>query len=253
MPLAREIFQEGLIIPPMRLMKRGQIDAELLALILANVRTPSEREGDLSAQIAANRVGEARLLRLIERIGLEKAERYGAATQDYAERVLRGTVAAIPDGCYEFSDALDDDGFGNGPLLIRCAIRIEGDEVTVDFSGSDPETVGGVNANSAITISATLYCFRCLIEEDVLYNDGIEYVQHSNTPIEALEQALPVRVRRYALRSDSGGNGEYAGGDGLVREYEMLSPTQATLLTNGVPAAPTAPRVDRQAQQDGTF
>lgn len=332
MPLAREIFQEGLIIPPLRLMKNGKLDADILALILANVRTPSEREGDLAAQIAANRVGEARLLRLVERNGLEKTERYAAATQDYAERVLRSTLAGIPDGRYEFADALDDDGFGNGPLRICCAVMVEGDGVTVDFTGSDPQTTGGVNANLAITMSATLYCFRCLIEEDVLYNDGIgravrviapegsvvnarhpsavaggnvecsqritdvvlgalakalphripaasqgtmnnvtlggsdtrsgpahgqafAYYETAgggmggrpglrglqgvhthmsntrNTPVEALEQALPVRIREYALRSGSGGAGQFAGGDGLVREYEMLVPTRATLLT----------------------
>ncbi len=332
MPLAREIFQEGLIIPPLRLMKHGEMDTEILALILANVRTPGEREGDLTAQIAANRVGKARLLRLVERYGLEKTERYAAATQDYAERVLRATLAAIPDGRYEFCDALDDDGFGNGPLRICCAITIEGDQVTVDFSGSDAQTTGGVNANLAITMSATLYCFRCLIEEDLLYNDGIgravrviapegtvvnarhpsavaggnvecsqritdvvlgalakalpgripaasqgtmnnvtlggvdtrpgptqgqvfAYYETAgggmggrpglpglhgvhthmsntrNTPVEALEQALPMRIHTYALRTDSGGDGRFSGGEGLVREYEMLVPTQATLLT----------------------
>lgn len=332
MPLAREIFQEGLILPPVRLIKRGEVDADLLAMILANVRTPQEREGDLAAQIAANRVGEARVLRLVERYGINAVEQYAAATQDYAERVLRATLAAVPDGRYEFADALEDDGFGNGPIRIACAVTIAGDGATVDFSGSDPQTTGGVNANLAITMSATLYCFRCLIEEDVLYNDGIgravrviapegsvvnarhpsavaggnvecsqritdvvlgalakalpgripaasqgtmnnvtlggtdtrpgpaqgaafAYYETAgggmggrpgmrglsgvhthmsntrNTPVEALEQALPVRVVTYGLRSGSGGAGEFAGGEGLVREYEMLVPTQVTLLT----------------------
>src|SRR6201996_2768827 len=116
MPLAREIFQEGLILPPLKLIKRGTLDADLLALILANVRTPHEREGDLTAQIASNRVGELRLLALVKNYGLEKIYRYAAATQDYAERMLRSTIAAIPDGHYEFADALDNDGFSDAPV-----------------------------------------------------------------------------------------------------------------------------------------
>ena len=328
MPLAREIFQEGLILPPVKLIKRGAIDRDLLTLILANVRTPEEREGDLTAQIAANRIGEQRLLRLAERYGLGKTNHYAAATQDYAERVLRRAIAAIPEGQYQFADALDNDGFSDSPVRIQCTITIAADSATVDFTGTDRQTSGGINANFAITLSATLYCFRCLIEEDVLYNDGIgrpiriiapagsvvnaehpsavaggnvecsqritdvvlgalakalpgrlpaasqgtmnnvtlggtnlygrpfAYYETAgggmggrnglpglhgvhthmsntrNTPIEALEQALPIRISRYALRRDSGGEGKYPGGEGLIREYEMLVPTEATILTD---------------------
>ena len=177
MPLAREVFAEGLILPPVRLVKRGQIDQEILALILANVRTPHEREGDLTAQIAANRVGETRLLALAARYGLTTLVTYAAATQDYAERVMRATIAAIPNGIFEFADALDNDGFTDQPISIRCRITIAEDEATVDFTGSATQTTGGVNANLAITMSATLYAFRCLVSgltnDDVLYNDGI--------------------------------------------------------------------------------
>lgn len=327
MPLAREIFQEGLIIPPVKLVKRGVMDGEILSLILANVRTPEEREGDLAAQIAANRIGEERLLRMVDRYGLDVVERYAAATQDYAERVLRATIVAIPDGRYEFADALDNDGFSEKPVHIRCSITIAGDGAIVDFTGSDQQTTGGVNANLAVTLSATLYCFRCLVTDDVLYNDGISrpvqviapegsvvnarhpsavaggnvecsqritdvvlgalakalpelipaasqgtmnnitlggtdrhghtfaYYEtmgggmggrnglaglsgvHThmsntrNTPIEALEQTLPIRITTYALRRDSSGAGEFPGGEGLIREYEVLVPTAATVLT----------------------
>jgi N-methylhydantoinase B/oxoprolinase/acetone carboxylase alpha subunit len=333
MPLAREIFQEGLILPPVRLIKGGEIDPDLMAVILANVRTPQEREGDIAAQIAANRVGEARLLRMVQRYGLDAVESYASATQDYAERVLRSTLADIPDGRYEFSDALDNDGFSDTRVTICCAITIAGDSATVDFTGTDAQTSGGVNANLAIVLSATLYCFRCLIEQDVLYNDGIGRAVHviapegsvvnarhpsavaggnvecsqritdvvlgalakalpqripaasqgtmnnitlggtdtrtgpmhgrafayyetagggmgasfgsdglsgvhthmsntRNTPVEALEQALPIRIRKYGLRAGSGGVGVHRGGDGLVREYELLSPATVTLLTD---------------------
>jgi len=328
MPLAREVFQEGLIIPPIKLVRGGEIDPDVLALITANVRTPDEREGDLTAQIAANRVGESRLREIVAKYGRRRIETYAAAAQDYTERVLRATIAAIPDGEYRFEDALDDDGFGEKPIWIRALIRISGDRAEVDFTGTDRQTSGSVNANLAITLSATLYAFRCLVREDVLYNSGISRPLHviappgsvvnamrpaavaggnvetsqritdvvlgalsralpdvlpaasqgtmnnvtlggtdprtgqgfayyetigggmggrnglpgisgvhthmsntRNTPVEAIEHYLPVRVRRYGLRPHSGGAGRFPGGDGIVREYEMLCDTEVTVLS----------------------
>src|SRR6202008_2418761 len=90
-----------------------------------------------------------------------------------AERVLRQTIAKIPDGEYSFEDSLDDDGFGASSLTIRATVRITGDGAEVDFTGTDLQTSGGVNANFAVTLSASLYVFRCLVQEDVLYNAGI--------------------------------------------------------------------------------
>jgi N-methylhydantoinase B/oxoprolinase/acetone carboxylase alpha subunit len=329
MPLAREVFQEGLIIPPVKLVKRGVLDGELMSFILANVRTPDEREGDLTAQIASNRVGESRLLEIARKYSYKRVAHYAAATQDYAERVLRRTIADIPDGEYRFEDFLDNDGFSPEPIWIRVAIRISGDSAEVDFTGTDKQTGGGVNANLAITLSASLYAFRCLVTEDVLYNSGISravrviappgtvvnalhpsavaggnveasqritdvvmgalsralpdvipaasqgtmnnvtlggtdprtgrafaYYETAgggmggrnglpgisgvhthmsntrNTPIEALEHHLPVRIRTYSLRQESGGAGRFSGGEGLIREYEMLAKTSATVLTD---------------------
>jgi N-methylhydantoinase B/oxoprolinase/acetone carboxylase alpha subunit len=329
MPLASEVFQEGLIIPPIKLVRRGEIDADVLALITANVRTPDEREGDLTAQIAANRVAELRLREIVAKYGRARVDGYAAAAQDYTERVLRHTIAEIPDGEYRYEDALDDDGFSDRPVKIRATVRIAGDRAEVDFTGTDPQTSGSVNANFAITLSATLYAFRCLVREDVLYNAGISRpltviapagsvvnAQHPaavaggnveasqritdvvlgalsralparipaasqgtmnnvtlggkdprtgqgfayyetigggmggrnglagisgvhthmsntrNTPVEAIEHYLPVRIRRYGLRRDSGGAGAFPGGDGIVREYEMLCDTSVTVLSD---------------------
>jgi N-methylhydantoinase B/oxoprolinase/acetone carboxylase alpha subunit len=328
MPLAREIYQEGLIIPPVKLASRGRIVPDVMALILANVRTPDEREGDITAQIAANRVGEARLREIVAKYGLRRVTTYATALQDYTERVLRSTIREIPDGEYGFEDFLDDDGFGRSQIGIRVRVRIDRDAAVVDFTGSDPQTAGGVNANFAITLSATLYAFRCLVSEDVLYNSGISrplsvvappgtivnalrpaavaggnvetsqritdvilgalacalpdrvpaasqgtmnnvtlggydartgrqfaYYEtigggmggrpgldgisgvHThmsntrNTPVEAIEHYLPVRITRYGLRRGSGGAGRYRGGDGIVREYEMLTETAVTVLS----------------------
>ena len=328
MPLAQEVFQEGLILPPIKLLRAGEMNMDILKLILANVRTPAEREGDLSAQIAANRVAENRLIAFVARYGRARVEHYARAVQDYSERILRKTIEAIPDGEYTFADFMEDDGFGRERIPIRATVRIRGSDAEVDFTGTGPQTSGGINANFAITLSATVYCFRCLIQEDVLYNAGISrsirvlapegsivHAKHPaavaggnvetsqritdvvlgalahalpgiipaasqgtmnnvtlgglrpddstafayyetmgggmggrngqpglsgvhthmsntrNTPIEALEHYLPVRIREYSLRTGSGGTGEFSGGDGLVREYEMLTETSVTLLT----------------------
>src|SRR5262249_22961649 len=109
MPVASEIYQEGLIIPPVRLIRRGQMAKDILALLLANVRTPEEREGDLTAQIAANRVAETRLQELVARHGRKTVTAYAAALQDYTERVVRARLRTIHDGEYSFEDVLDDD------------------------------------------------------------------------------------------------------------------------------------------------
>jgi N-methylhydantoinase B/oxoprolinase/acetone carboxylase alpha subunit len=328
MPLAQEVFAEGLILPPIKLMRRGEICHDVMALILANVRTPREREGDLSAQIASNRVAEARLRSIVARYGVECVRKHARAVQDYAERILRHTISTIPDGEYSFEDVMDDDGFGRERIAIRAKVRITGDQAEVDFTGTEQQTKGGVNANFAITLSATLYCFRCLVQEDVLYNSGIArpirviappgtivnamhpaavaggnvetsqritdvvlgalakalpnifpaasqgtmnnvtlggkrpddnspfaYYEtigggmggrnslpglsgvHThmsntrNTPIEAIEHDLPLRIRRYVLRQGSGGAGRCPGGEGILREYEMLADTCVTLLS----------------------
>jgi N-methylhydantoinase B/oxoprolinase/acetone carboxylase alpha subunit len=329
MPVAREIFQEGLIIPPVRLLRRDKIVKDVLSLVLANVRTPGEREGDLSAQIAANRVAQLRLEELVAKYSQKRMVAYGAALQNYTERVVRATIKAIPKGEYTFQDYLDDDGFDEKPLKIRACIRIMGDRAEIDFAGSAPQVQGSVNANYAITLSACLYAFRCLVAEDVLYNGGIArrlrvlapvgsilnatrpsavaggnvetsqritdvvlgamalalperlpaasqgtmnnitlggvdprtgerfaYYEtlgggmggrhglaglngvHThmsntrNTPVEAIENYLPVRIRRYGLRSGSAGAGAFPGGEGLVREYEFLTDTSASILSD---------------------
>jgi len=139
MPLAREIYQEGLRLPPILLVRRGRIDQPLLDLILANVRTPEERHGDLMAQIAANRRGEERLLEMAAKHGRETLDRNMRALQDYSEAMMRGAIARIPDGEYRFSDFLDEDGAGSGPVEIRVKIRVTGESVEVDFSGSSPQ------------------------------------------------------------------------------------------------------------------
>jgi N-methylhydantoinase B/oxoprolinase/acetone carboxylase alpha subunit len=173
MPLAREIYQEGLRIPPMLLVRGGKVDQDLLRLIVANVRTPVEREGDLLAQCMSMRRGEERLLDIAGRYGLQAVRRNMAALQDYGERMMRAAIAQLPDGEYSFEDFLDGDGVGGGPVRVAVKVTIAGDSAAVDFTGSDEQREGPVNANYAIALSATLYVFRCLIPEDVPSTAGL--------------------------------------------------------------------------------
>lgn len=172
MPVAREIYQEGLIIPPVRLLRAGEIDQDVLALVLANVRTPQERLGDLWAQVAANRRGAERLLSLAGRYGLPLIGYYMAQLLTYTERMTRALVASLPDGDYRFTDYLDDDGLGHVDIQITVCVRIQGDTAVIDFSGSAPQQAGSVNAVYAITLSAVYYVFRCLLGLDVPNNAG---------------------------------------------------------------------------------
>lgn len=173
MALASEIFAEGLRIPPVKLVRAGRIDADLLALFLANVRTKEEREGDLRAQIAANAVGARRIRALAARIG--RAALLAAATEilDYSERLLRGAIRTWPAGTFSAEDALDDDGYSTEPLPIRVAIRVgRGGSVVADFTGTARQTRGGLNANAAVTLSAVLYAVRCAANREIPMNDG---------------------------------------------------------------------------------
>jgi len=328
MPLATEIYQEGLVIPPLKLVRRGKLDEDLLQLILSNVRTPEERRGDLLAQIAANTTGKQRLKEAVKKYGLEKVTRYAGLIQDYTEKILRKTIREIPDGVYRFVDALDDDGISRSPVRIGVEITIRGDRAKIDFRSSDRQVEGGVNANFAVTCSAVLYVFRCLVEEDIPFNTGLlrpleiiappgsvvnarhpaataggnvetsqrivdvllgalsealpekipaassgtmnnvafggydsrrrerfayyetigggmgagadkdglsgvhtHMTNSLNTPLEALEHYLPLKITRYALRRGSGGKGFRRGGEGIIREYVFSVPTRVSVIS----------------------
>ena len=328
MPLASEIYQEGLRIPPVKLVRSGEFDEDLLAMLLANVRTPEERRGDLGAQLAAHRTGERRLLHATEKYGADQVAQHMAELQDYAETLMRRRIEQIPDGEYSFEDFLDDDGFDERDIPIRCRLTIAGDRAEADFRESGAQVRGGVNANRAITTSAVMYCFRCLIPDDAPYNAGLmrpitiltdpgsivdaslpasvaagnvetsqritdvvlgalaqalpdevpaassgtmnnltlggvdpltgapfayyetiaggmgarpssdglsaihtHMTNSLNTPAEALEHSLPLRVRRYSVRRGSGGEGARRGGDGIIRELELLADSEVTILS----------------------
>ena len=329
MGLSEEIYQEGLRIPPVALARGGKIQRDVLAILLANVRTPREREGDLMAQVAACRLGERRLQELLQTYGTARTGFYLEALQSYSARLMKEALAKIPAGTYTAEDFLDDDGHSAEPVRLRVAIKIRGGSATVDFQGTSPQCAGCVNAVFAITYSAVFYVFRCLLGEnvpacaglmdpievrapegsvvnarppaavaagnvetsqrivDVLLRalaqalpqripaassgtmnnlsfggmdprtgepfayyetiaggmgarpsaDGLSGVHTHmtnslNTPIEALESAYPVRVRRYSLRRGSGGKGKFRGGEGIVREIEFLTEVRGSILSD---------------------
>jgi N-methylhydantoinase B len=172
MPLATEIYQEGLRLPPVRFIRAGEPEADLMRVILANVRTPQERSGDLMAQVAANRVGQRRLGALIERHGLDEVTACSRHLIDYAARLMSDAIERVPDGLYRFSDVLDDDGIGQDPVRLQVGVTIRGGRATVDFTGSAPQVAGPLNAVEAITRSSVLYVFRCLLGTEAPANDG---------------------------------------------------------------------------------
>jgi len=329
MPLAREIYQEGIRIPPILLVRRGKFDRELLGLILANVRTPEEREGDLLAQCMAIRRGEQRLLELVAKYGMAKVRRNMTALKDYSERMIRAAIGRLPRGVYRFEDYLDSDGIVDRPVKIAVTVTIHGNRATIDFTGSSEQVEGSVNANYAVAVSATTYVFRCLVREDIPYTAGVmrpleviapvgsvvnaqppaamaagnvetsqritdvvlgalskaalrlipaassgtmnnitfggvdrlrgrafayyetiaggmgasaisngasathTHMTNSwNTPVEAFEHQYPLRIRGYRIRSGSGGAGKHRGGDGIIREFEFLTPADVTILAD---------------------
>lgn len=328
MPLATEIFQEGLIIPPLKIVRGGIPDEQIIEFILANVRTPVERRGDLAAQLAANAVGARRLGEIARRYNARRLLTMVGELMDYSERMTRAFIGRLPEGNWSFIDFLDDDGVQDKPVRLCVRIAIEGGEIEVDFGGSDPQVAGSVNAIEAVTLSAVLYVFKSVIGEDVLANSGIlrpitliapagsvvnarrpapvaggnvetsqrivdlllgalarvlparipaasagsmsnisfggvdgrgapfayyetiagghgASAQHEgmsgrhshmtnslNSPVEALEHSLPVRIETYRLRRGSGGAGRHRGGDGILRAYRFLCPARCTVLAD---------------------
>lgn len=327
MPLASEIYQEGLIIPPVKIVRKGGICSDVMKIILSNVRTPEEREGDIIAQIASNKRGIERLKEIVEKYGIKRSLENANNLIDYTERLLRAFLEKIPSGTYTFEDYMDDDGFEKRKIPIRVKIKVERRNISIDFSGSSQQVKGGINANFAVTYSAVLYVMKSVIGEEIPVNSGImrpiklilpeksivnaeipyavaggnvetsqrivdillgalskalpdkipsasqgtmnnisiggidmngenfAYYEtigggtgagpgwdgisgvHShmtnslNTPIEALERYLPIRINKYLLRKGSGGKGEFRGGDGIIREYKFFVETEISILS----------------------
>jgi len=167
-PKAREVYEEGLLIPPLRI----DLDHELgptglfSALLGANIRVPEQTLGDLRAQVAAVRTGEARLRELAGRLGRSTVVAAMDALLEYAEAMMRRCISQTPDGRYEAEEWMDDDGFGSGPLRVAVTIDVDRDAITVDTSGTDSQARGAVNAPLASSVSTVHTALRCLLLPD---------------------------------------------------------------------------------------
>jgi N-methylhydantoinase B len=172
MPLARDLREEGVIIPPTYLYRQGVCQEEVWQELLAQMRVPAEREGDLAAQLAALTRGEERLQALAQRYGKEKLNEMSQALLTYSEAAMRSLFRDIPGGVYSFTDYLDDDGWGNEDLAVHLDLTIAGDNAFLDFSKSADQTTGGVNAVPPVVEAACYYVFLTLLAEDYPINQG---------------------------------------------------------------------------------
>ncbi|NOT32818.1 MAG: hydantoinase B/oxoprolinase family protein [Candidatus Eisenbacteria bacterium] len=172
MPLAREVYEEGLRIPPLRIVHAGRVVEDVMRLVLANVRTPDERRADLAAQLGAQATGERRLRELAARCGAARLARASAALITIGAQRMRAALRVIPRGTWRFEDVLDDDGLGAGPIPIRVAIARRAGGLRVDFGGTALQTAGPVNAVEAVTRAAVAYAVRCVVG-DVPINHGM--------------------------------------------------------------------------------
>lgn len=170
---ATELVQEGLIIPPVRLVRAGVPNEEILALLLANVRTPAERRGDLGAQLAACAAGAAGWRALAMRLGPAMLDAACDALLDYAERRVRARLAAMEGRTGRATDRLEGDGVTDDDIPIRVALEVRGGTLRLDFTGSAPQVAGNVNCPAAVTRAAAVFALRTLLDDDVPTNDGI--------------------------------------------------------------------------------
>jgi len=169
-----EIYQEGLRIPPLKLYERGNPNETLLALMARNVRVPVKVLGDLRAQLAACHIGERSLLELAGQYGSGKVRRYMAELIDYAERLTRAAIGALPDGTFEFLDHIDDDGVDVGkPIPLKVAIHKSGDRIRVDWTGTAPQVKGAINNTLSFTKSASYCAIRSVLPGNIPNNEGI--------------------------------------------------------------------------------
>jgi N-methylhydantoinase B len=182
-PHSTEVFEEGIVIPPVRWATNGVVQRDVERMILANVRTPDVRRGDLAAQLAACERGAERYRGMVSRLGRGAVE--GAVTDllDYAERQARSALAErLRPGRYTAEDRLESDGVQDRDVTIRVAVDVQEGGMTVDFSGTDDAVPGNVNCPLSVTRSAVLFVLRCLLDEDVPTNGGLHRVVSVRAP-----------------------------------------------------------------------
>ncbi len=172
LPLSTDLYQEGLIIPPMKLVRQGNVNQDLLRLITANTRSPREREGDFKAQMAAQQVGQRRMKTLLSEHGESLVQAHARALMEYSQHMTESVIESIPEGEYSFQDKMEGYGNQQEAISIQATLSIQGSNMRVDFSGTSPQVTGNINAVRAVVRSATWYCIRLLSTEDIPMNQG---------------------------------------------------------------------------------
>ncbi|MEM8485035.1 MAG: hydantoinase B/oxoprolinase family protein [Bacteroidota bacterium] len=192
LPLSTEIYQEGLIIPPVRLYTAGQLNADLLRLVLRNVRTPEERKGDLSAQRAAHAVGARRLQELATRYGIEEVQAYAGHVQAYSKKLVHAAISQWPDGVYRYTDYLELDAEEPASRVpVVLCVTIDGGSITFDFEGTGAADQSSLNAVLSITQSACYYVVISLAGEEIPVNSGCFSAVHVKAPNGCVVNATP--------------------------------------------------------------
>ena len=187
----QEIYQEGVIVPVVKLVAGGAINDDVFRLMLAQMRSKRETAGDFRAQIAANITGERRLMELVGRIGVDQLNRYIDGLIDYTHRRTRSEVARLPRGVFTAEGSVDNDGFTDQPVKLRATVKIDDDGVLFDLTGSDPQRRGPVNSTFAMTFSGCAYALKCLIDQDVPVNQGFYDFVRVNAPAGTVTNCQP--------------------------------------------------------------
>ena len=170
---ARSIYEEGLRIPVIRLVREGVLDDDLLALVAHNSRDPEERTLDLKVQVACNQRGAALVLALVAQMGMQAVATASDDLLAYTERRLRNRIAAMADGRADYTAWLDDDGLGGEPVAIRAAVSVAGDRLGIDFTGSAPQTRGALNITESALRATVYYALKTLLDPELLPNSGM--------------------------------------------------------------------------------
>jgi N-methylhydantoinase B len=170
---ATEIYQEGLLIPPVRLYRNGELDGESVAFVLENVRSPDERLGDIRAQAAAVHRGQARIRELIAKYGVDHVRRFFSAYIDYTEKRVRHEIRGIPNGVYGFADQMDNDGITETPVGIKVQVTVRDDSIVCDFTGSDPQVQGPINATPWTVWAGVNFAIRGVTDPRIPINEGV--------------------------------------------------------------------------------
>ena len=169
-----EIWQEGFLMEPVKLYDKGVRNEALWRVILNNTRTPRDMKGDLMAQISACNIGVKNFCQIIDKYGIETVREVTAALMDYSEKLTRAEIAEIADGEYVHEEKILDDGFSGGPYTIKLTVRVKGDNIEFDYTGTDPQIKGPINSPLSATTSATYYAMRCVTDHNIPSNGGCQ-------------------------------------------------------------------------------